>query len=149
MTRQSLHLLGRTLIGLLLFGQLAIAAYACPVLTMAVAPAWSAPAAAEGQPGQDASGAEWAGAGDAMSDCEQMRWTMVDPASAKLCAEHCNYGQQSDQPSPLPVPGVLLNTLYVTPAASDPAAAQRPAAVAPDAAAAAPPHAILHCCLRL
>jgi hypothetical protein len=74
----------------------------------------------------------------------------VDSTAAKVCAEHCNYGQQSDQASSLAVPGVLLNTLYVTPALPDPALVAHFGTGVPGALAnASPPHAILHCCFRL
>jgi hypothetical protein len=139
------------LIGLLLFGQLAIAAHACAVMASAVSPAaLSMPTAVDGHPVPDSPRAVLASAGEPMPGCEQMQSTPVDPTSAKLCAEHCNYGQQSDQASPLSVPGVLLNALYVTPEVPDTATVPHFGTGVPGAlASASPPHTILHCCFRL
>jgi hypothetical protein len=112
----------RLLIGVLVFAQMTIAAYACPSLTNVVTVNTVAVA---------------------MPDCEQ-----VDTDAAQLCLEHCRFGQQSadHSPSPAPLPA-LLTPLYSLPAAPD-AAAGLPLAPGAPLAAVDPPHAILHCCLR-
>ncbi len=75
----------------------------------------------------------------------------MDSQNANLCAEHCKFGQQSDQASTLTVPAALLMALYVAPQVSTaPLAGLRPAAATPSAlVAASPPHTILHCCFRI
>ena len=76
----------------------------------------------------------------------------LDPQNANLCAEHCKFGQQSDQASTLTVPAALLMALYVAPQVSTAllAGLRRPAAATPSAlVAASPPHTVLHCCFRI
>ena len=113
----------------MLYGQMAIAAYACPrlvsaavmdVSTMSIAPAVDN----EAQPGP------------------------MDLDAQKLCAEHCNYGHQSDQAPNLALPpAVLLTSLYV--ALSIPSVSSQPAADLSALAEGKPPLAILHCCFRI
>lgn len=128
MSRGWLRRLGRGAIAVLLFAQLAVAAYACPGLT--TAPALSAPAAAHGPECDDPSGAK-------------------DPVAKNLCTEHCRADTQSPLTPVLNVPPVLLNMRYAmpqTPAAADPPRAT--AAPLSDLVAGRPPHAILHCVRR-
>jgi hypothetical protein len=76
----------------------------------------------------------------------------LDPQNANLCAEHCKFGQQSDQASTLTVPAALLMALYVAPQVSTAllAGLRRPAAATPSAlVAASPPHTVLRCCFRI
>ena len=139
MTRRFLRGICRSLIGVVLFAQLAITAYACPAL------------AAAGASDQAASSAAMTGADGQAIDCEGMTST-ADGSLPNLCAAHCQYGQQSDQASTLSVPGACLTALYATSLAPEPVAARQPAAVFLNgalAAASPPPHAILHCCLRI
>ncbi len=135
MTRSLLRGLARGLIGVLLFAQLAVAAYACPGLA-AKAPAAalaSADAAADAE----------------MPDCDDMVGAM-DPESANLCAEHCKQGKQSDQAPTLTVPVGMLTALYTTTPTQPGKAPPRPAAATLSAlVAASPPHAILHCVYRI
>lgn len=147
MTRQFLRTVCRALIGVVLFAQLAVSAYACPGLTAAggMTMQVSSPAAADPQP----TGTAMAATGQAAMNCEDMAGAM-DSSFANLCAEHCQHGQQSDQASTLSVPAALLNALYVTPLAPGPVVAPRHAANATSAlVAASPPHTILHCCFRI
>ena len=124
MTHRFLRTVCRALIGVVLLAQLAVAAYACPGLASAAT-------------------------GHEAIACEDMA-TPMDPSFANLCAEHCHHGQQSDHTATLTVPAAVLNALYITAAAPEPRAAPRPAADATSArAAAALPHAILHCCFRI
>ena len=143
MTRHFLRSICRMLIGVVVLTQMAVAAYACPGLAAAKMQMSSVVAVA----------GDLAGTADTalqpMANCEDMAGA-VDPSFANLCAEHCHHGQQSDQVATLTVPAVLLNALYVTPAAPEPSAAPRPAADATSArAAACAPLAILHCCFRI
>ncbi|CAN7776946.1 hypothetical protein LJR290_007857 [Variovorax sp. LjRoot290] len=146
MKRRWLHRVGRALIGVLLFAQMAIAAYACPGLlpgTSTEMQMLSGNAATL----EVSNTAMSTAASQATSPCADMAGA-TDP-SPNLCAEHCRYGQQSDHAPTLTVPVVLLTTLFITPYATDVAMRPRPAAAASSALASVdPPHAILHCCLR-
>jgi len=147
MTRRFLRTVCRMLIGVLLFAQLAVSAYACPGLTPAARMTMPTPAAAA--PGAGEAGSAMAAAGQPAPHCDGMAGPR-DADLANLCAAHCQQGQQSDQAATLAVPAALLNALYVIALAPEPAAAPRPAADAANArAAASPPHAILHCCFRI
>lgn len=129
LSRTSIKLVCRALVGVFLFAQLAISAYACPVLSPATASVVAAQA-------------------DAMpTDCEQM-----DPSAVNLCAEHCKYGQQGSnaEPSPPTLVPVLVQ-LYALPPWVDVCPASSGSGApshAPACVALSPPHAILHCVLR-
>jgi hypothetical protein len=119
-------LICRVLIGVFVFAQIAVAAHACPGLGQ------SSSQAAEAQ---------------AMPGCDQM-----DRSASNLCTEHCHFGQQSSDTAPVPVViAPMLALLYVVLPAADAAggaAAGTPAIDAPSPAP-PPPHAILHCVLRI
>ena len=134
MTRSFKHWIGLGLIGLLLFAQLAIAAYACP------APLRAPVEATVVHPSQDMAG----------MNCEKMAGP-ADEAAPNLCAEHCRFGQQQGaQPLPQPLPALLVSLYVLAPTLAETRMpASRPVAPSQEALAAAfPPHAILHCCLR-
>jgi hypothetical protein len=124
----------RLLIGVFLFGQLAVAAYACPG------------EARGGEQRQEMAAKAMPVGCDQMASMDQM-----DPQAANLCAEHCKFGHQSSDTSPAPV--VLAPTtalLYLLPIDEDVAlATQARAASDMLQAAAPPPHAILHCIWRI
>jgi hypothetical protein len=148
MTRQFLRAICRALVGVLLFAQLAVSAYACPALSSAAMSAMPMPstAACDG----DSSDAAMAATDRQAPDCDGMAAGTMDPDLANLCAEHCHHGQQSDQAATLSAPAALLTALYLAPLASQPKIRLRPAADATNAlVAASPPHAILHCCFRI
>ena len=146
MTRQSVHLLGRLLIGVLLYGQMAIAAYACPGLAAAAMNMQMPSVTFAGDEAPDKSTAQ---ADVQVVDCNGMGGSM-DPSSPALCAEHCRFGQQSDLAPTVSVPVVLITTLYVTPPVPELSVPPHPGAAATSALAVAfPPHAILHCCFRI
>ena len=147
MTRQFLRTVCRALIGVVLFAQLAVSAYACPGLTAAggMAMRMSSRAATDAQPTDTA----MAATGQAAMNCDDMAGAM-DSSFANLCAEHCHQGQQSDHTATLTVPAALLTALYITPLAPEPVAVPHPAADATSAlVAATPPYTILHCCFRI
>ncbi len=149
MTRTLRRIVCRGLIGVMLFAQLAVAAYACAGLESAAKPAQPMSGVAV----QD----DRVACGEAMSDmaadgrlagCDQMPG-MLDPASPNLCAEHCRYGQQSDRTATPTVPVVVLSSLYTVPAVPQASSPARPSAASDSArAAAATPLAILHCRFR-
>ena len=137
MTRSAVRMVARGLVGVLLFAQMAIAAYACPGLASAMA--------GDMQRGDASVAAKSA----QMANCDDMAGSM-DPSSANLCAEHCKVGQQSDQAPTLNVPAVVLTALYATPLVPATAPPPRVAAATMSAlVAASPPHAILHCVYRI
>ena len=141
MTRQFLRASCRALIGGVMLTQMAIAAYACPGVAGAETMAMTMASVT-------ASDADAAEASPAM-DCEGMTGPM-DSDFANLCAEHCHHGQQSDQAHTLTVPAVLLTALYDTSPAPVPGASPSAAVEAASRrVAAAPPHTLLHCCLRI
>jgi hypothetical protein len=146
-TRQFLRKICRALIGVVLFAQLAVSAYACPRSSSAAGMKMQMAAAAA--PDAGATDAAVSTADRQAPNCEDMAGSM-DPEFANLCAEHCHQGQQSDHSATLTVPAALLNALYVIALAPEPAVAPRPAADATSAlVAASPPHTILHCCFRI
>lgn len=132
-------LICRVLIGAFLFAQLAVAAYSCPRLGPAAKQVVAVQAAA----------AEAA----MQSGCDQMdRMGQMDPKASNLCAEHCKHGQQLNDTASVPLlftPSLAL--LYLLPAQDfgDIRASSSTPAPDPLLAATPPPHAILHCVLRI
>src|SRR5438552_19186798 len=86
----------------------------------------------------------------AVGGCDQMP-AQMDQASPNLCVEHCHTGQQSaDQVAAPAVSPALLTSLYTLSPTPQPAWPSGPPAASLSAlVAASPPHAILHCCLRV
>jgi hypothetical protein len=121
----------RLMIGLFLFGQLAVAAYACEQLNRLLPAGMT-------EVSSDAS----------MPDgCESM-----DPNAPTLCFEHCEYGAQGVNTSPAPsVAAAGPSVLYIV-ASIDRALVSFPGYVREHlihlGGAPPPPHAILHCCRR-
>ena len=142
MTRALRRIICRGLIGVMLFAQLAVAAYACAGLESTAKPAQPMSSEAPGKAMSDM-------AADArLAGCYQMPG-LLDPASPNLCAEHCRYGQQSDQTATPTMPMVVLSSLYTVPTVAEVSPPARPSAASASArAAAATPLAILHCRFR-
>lgn len=143
MTASLKRLICRVLIGMLLFTQIAVAAYACPGFAAAQIQSDATVLAAPSDGGH-ATGVST----DSMSDAAKEHGFM-DPMLPNLCLEHCRYGdQKADQPPAPTVSPALLTLLYALP---EPEGFTRTRAGPPasvPAAPADPPHAILHCCLR-
>jgi hypothetical protein len=118
----------RVLVGVLVFAQMAIAAYACP-----------------GPSGAITAQAVQASALPMAADCDQL-----DLDAANLCVEHCRFGQQGVDHSPsvhwTPAPQAFLYAVPLVPEAGPCGPPHERDAVL--AAAPPPPHAILHCCFR-
>lgn len=136
MPRALKHWICRLMVGVILFAQMSVAAYACPSNVVS----GNAPADAITAMG-------------AMVDCEQMGEGMgkhLDQANPGLCAEHCHPTQQSDHTQAPTVPAALLIALYTVALTVD---ASRLDGLAPTADsrlhAAPPPLSILHCCFRI
>ena len=142
------RLICRVLIGVLLFAQFAVAAYACPggpqSLSHAVGRTTAASAPMADSPADLAQPPHAAMSGQSGGEQGAM-----DPLLPNLCIEHCKFGQQKPDHSPAPaLSPVLLTALYTLPALDRPVRV-RAAAPAPDSPAPGdPPHSILHCCLR-
>ena len=140
----------RALIGVMLFAQLAVAAYACPDLASLARPVEASSSLrvpCGGVASPDAAMADMTVAG-LIANCDQMPGPL-DEASPNLCAEHCRYGQQSDQTATPTAPVAVLTSLYTVPAVPEASPLARPSAASDSArAAAATPLAILHCRFR-
>jgi hypothetical protein len=145
MKRRSLRLLSWMLVGTLLYAQMAVAAYACPRLAAAASDVSMVSMAMT----VDTNGDKTVAPASAMSgDCAGMQGAM-DPSAPKLCADHCNYGHQTDQTPNLTVPTALFTPLYVAQPMRLPSVPSQPAADLSALAEASPPLAILHCCFRI
>jgi hypothetical protein len=137
LSRELARLISRLLIGVLLFAQFTVASYACPAsagsdygMVVAAAP----------------SDADMGMASAEYSD------VAIDPDAANLCIEHCRFGQQSaDTPATVQAPVTAAALLYEIPAPSEglPAADRSFPSLDPAVATPPPPHAILHCVLRI
>ena len=137
MTPRLKRLLCRLLIGILLFTQIAIAAYACPQLSPT---RFSQPSAAVESMAMPS-------VADIPLCCDGMGRT--DPDNPNICAGHCQFGQQSDQTQTPTMPAALLASLYIVSPVPELTVPTRPAAASAGIlVAASPPHAILHCCFR-
>jgi hypothetical protein len=132
----------RVLIGVMLFAQFAISAYACPGFTprsVSASAAMTMPMAMR----QDGATVSDKAAGG----CDQM-----DSSAPNLCLEHCRAGHQSSDTAPASVAiAAAPALLYALPTGSAALASASSAlpATDPPLASAAPPHAILHCVLRI
>jgi len=129
------------LIGMLVSTQLAIAAYACsgmPRMLMLEQNRSVGAAIAMAQLDLAAANQD--------NGCGRL-----DTALPNLCVAHCQYGQQSADHSPAPtVPAVLLTSLYTLAPLGESSERTGPATGPNGAPAVAdPPHAVLHCCLRI
>lgn len=128
-------LICRVLVGVFLFAQLSVSAYACPGLNRAPVPS------AQGQVHEM----------QAMPpDCAQMG--QLDQQAANLCAEHCKFGHQSADTAAAPsVIAPAPAMLYVLPDDGEDVDLAGPLGRASDPvlAASPPEHAILHCVLRI
>lgn len=133
--------IARLLVGVLLFAQFAVAAYACP-----------------GGAGAMMAGAADAGAAMTMADAsmagpasEKAGHGAMDPVQPNLCAAHCQSGQQNAGAKAVPdLPAAAPASLYSLVPVILPVSLQRTVAATADPPPMAdPPHAILHCCFRI
>jgi len=128
----TIRLIGRALIGLFACAQIVVAAHACPIVDATNAPSGGMTAVAH------------------MPGCDGADGTARE--ASPPCAAHCSMGQQTIDSHPasmlLAPPAALL---YLVPAPVDVHGGESAAAstVDPLLAAAPPPHAILHCVLRI
>lgn len=135
------RLIARLMVGVLLFAQFAVAAYACSGgmgTTMNVAEATVADATMAGAP-------------MAGMDSKDAGHGAMDPAQPNLCAAHCQSGQQNAGAKPVPdLPAAMPASLYPLVPVTLPVRTQCPVGAVDDPPPmAGPPHAILHCCFRI
>lgn len=133
------RLIARLLIGVIVFAQVAVAAYACPAMPAGSMSDGAGYAALMGDLGASA-GVDGMPTG-----------FRVDSALPNLCIAHCQVGQQNADGKPAPtVPPALLASLYpVVPSTPRDRPTLARAAVDDSPRAASPPLAILHCCFRI
>lgn len=133
--RATCRFIARLMMGVLLFAQLAFAAHACGGMASTALGGADAPT----------SGATMAGMAAELSGQDAS-----DAMQPNLCAAHCQSGQQNAGAKALPD---LPATLPARPSALAPEAVPNrirlAAAVQSVPPSADPPHAILHCCLRI
>lgn len=132
----------RLMIGVMVFAQMALAAHACSV--------------ASGRAGDvagdmTAMGANGAAAPSGIGDEGAADAGATMPALQNQCTAHCQSGQQNADGKPAPSPAVALLTIrYTLPALEHGGVSASQVEAANDPPLAAdPPHAVLHCCLRI
>ncbi len=128
------RIVARLLVGVLVYAQLAVAAYACMS---------ASPGATGVQTGGDSAMVDHGGQAQAQH---------VDPDQPALCVAHCRKGQQNVGAEPMPIPPLALATGYFTlePMASSTSANAKHMALAGSIPPIAdPPQRTLHCCLRI
>ena len=150
MKRSLLRALAGTLVGVLLTAQISIAAYACPALLSPSATNMQMPPVPPASAWLDERSSAKAGMPMAqMSDCDDMAGG-PEASYPNLCAEHCKYGQQSDQAPTVNVPVAVLSALYAISPVPVLAPSPRPTAATMNAlVAASPPHTLTHCVFRI
>ncbi len=152
MLRKSRRLISSVFIAAMLFAQYAIAAHACPAMMLLSVQAGPADAGVSAPNSLPDAASTVPDVNEVLADsapCSHM--TPSDEAgSPNLCAEHCNYGEQSDQNQTLTVPAMAMVSLYcVQPPSDSMLPAQCAAASSDSLLAASLPHSILHCCFRI
>lgn len=140
MSRSTARFIARLLIGVLVFAQLAVAAYACTV-TSAGAGGGHVGATVAGSQALDEAALDL-GSADAMP---------MDAVQPALCVAHCRSGHQQAEIKPLPSPpmGMMAAFYNLEPLAEgiEVTAAMPMVGLSPPQAE--PPHTILHCCWRI
>lgn len=149
-TQSLRRLICRVLIGVFVFAQFAVAAYACPELSgQVVDHPDRLPSVAvqvpSGTPAVD-------GSAHGLHADGNYGYAAVDPGSPHLCMAHCQAGNQSADHTPAPtISPALLTVMYTLPPAEEAVVARAHRTnllLGGPPGASEPPHAILHCCLR-
>ena len=131
------------MVGLLLFAQMALAAYACSGLAGDSNASVNDPmigATTEFSVSTQAIGASAADCHDPIGE--------IEAGSANLCAEHCKYGHQSDLVPVVTAPPTAMLARYRLPQLPDAAGLRSGPESMDGRACVSPPHAILHCVFR-
>lgn len=139
-SRNMSRFIARLLVGVLVFAQAALSAYACPVM----------PAGSMGDMEPGAMLGEQSRPGLGIDGMPAGSWRL-DSAQPNLCAAHCQSGQQNvDGKSAPAVQSALPASLYpIVASALLAEAAPTLAGVGHPPPAVSPPLAILHCCFRI
>lgn len=147
-TQSFKRLICRVLIGLFVFAQLSVAAYACPDLSGSGAHHSDNEPSASVEMVSDTTGAD--GPAHGLHTSGEHRYVGMDPGSPNLCMGHCQAGNQSVDYTPAPtVSPALMTVMYTLPPAEEAVAAPRTSLLlGGQPGASEPPHAILHCCFR-
>jgi hypothetical protein len=130
----------RLLVGVLLSAQMAVTAYACPVMLNGSTHS-TAPSAVMGM----------GDVAETQSGGMETKLGGMDSDLPNLCLGHCQYGQQNaDSTSSPSLAAAVLTSLYALPSLEQSAGLARPIATASGPPSLVDrPHAILHCCFRL
>lgn len=138
------------LIGLFVFAQLSVAAYACPELSGSVRDHSDSLHSLALEVASDTTGADESPHG--LHTAGKHGYAAMDPASPNVCMGHCQAGNQSADYTPAPtVSPALMTVMYTLPPAEEAVAARvlrTSLLLGGPPGASEPPHAILHCCLR-
>ena len=140
MSRSTARFVARLLIGVLVFAQMAVAAYACTATSAASGGGHSGATVALRQ-ALDAA-APGVGSADAMP---------IDADQPALCVGHCRSSHQQVEIKPLPTPPMALTAaLYnLEPVIEEIEPLATLSMVDRPPPQAEPPHTILHCCWRI
>ena len=132
----------RLMIGVMVFAQMALAAHACPVASGRTGDVAG---------GMTAMGANGAAAPSGIGDEGAADADATMPALQNQCTAHCQSGQQNADGKPAPSPAVAFLTIrYTLPALEHGGVSASQVEAANDPPLAVdPPHAVLHCCLRI
>lgn len=146
-SRRLKRYLSLSLVSVLFFAQMAVAAYVCPVQTGA----FSFPAAALAVPDDGQLPTQPGSAIAVVPDCQGMNRAAMDADSPSLCHASCNSAGQSDQTSTVKLPTVTFSSLPFVWVPTLPVAGQAPVVpVSTLRSVAAPrPLSVLYCCFRI
>lgn len=138
------------LIGLFVFAQFSVAAYACPDLSGSVLDRSDNLPSVAVQVASVSTGADESPHG--LHTHGKHGYAAMDPASPNLCKGHCQAGNQSADYTPAPtISPALMTVRYTLPPAEEAVAARvlrTSLLLGGPPGASEPPHAILHCCFR-
>jgi hypothetical protein len=145
----------RTLIGMVLFSQFAVAAYTCPSF-LALTQKQSHHSTEFPQPVETkntqliAAPANKMNIADAMMNCDQM-FGQLDKNSPSLCAEHQQYGHQTNETYVPTIHLVSIANFYIVPLlVNDAGDNPSPSFISSYLQVPLqPPSTILHCCFRI
>lgn len=133
LTQTLKRLISIAMVGALLFAQMALAAYVCPMQSAVLTSSVTTPAMAE------------------MPYCDGMDGASMDTDSPGLCHASCHVAGQSDHTSTVKLPVTTLCSLpFVALSATPVAPLGRAMSASPaQLVAASPPLSVLYCCFRI
>ncbi len=136
LTRTLTRFISFTMVGVLFYAQMAVAAYVCPAQAGALT--------------MQTTGSPMPARAD-MPDCQNMDTAAMDDDAPSLCHASCHAAEQRDQPSTVKLPVATHSSLpFVVLPATPMALLGREVSARPmQLAAASPPLAVLYCCFRI